>query len=216
MALKVIITGATGMVGEGVLLECVQNDNISEILLVGRKSYGQSLPKTRELIVKDFWEIGHHTDTLQGYDACFYCAGVSAMGKNEADYTYITYDTTLYFAKTLATLNSNMVFTFVTGWGTDSTEKGKSMWARVKGKTENDLMQLPFKGQYNFRPAGMKPVKGQKNVRWFFKPLISIFSLIAPSGMLSLHEVGKAMINAVLKGYPKQVLEVKDIRQLGA
>ena len=212
--IKVIITGATGMVGEGVLLECLQNRAVSEVLLVSRRHYEHSHPKLKEAILPDFMQVEKIGNQLQGYDACFYCAGVSSVGMNEADYTRITYDTTLHFAKTLASLNPSMVFNYVTGSHTDSTEKGKYMWARVKGRTENDLMKLPFRGQYNFRPGFMKPVEGQKNVKWFFKPVIWIFPHLFPSRSLTLHEVGKAMINAVTKGYPKQVLEIADIKAL--
>ena len=126
----------------------------------------------------------------------------------------MTYDTTMHFAKTLAGINPQMVFDYVTGAHTDSSEKGKLMWARVKGKTENDLMKLPFRGQYNFRPGFMKPVEGQKNVRWFFNPFIWVLPHLFPSRSLTLNEVGKAMINTVVKGYPKQVLEIPDIKAL--
>lgn len=212
--IRVILTGATGMVGEGVLLECLQNEAVADVLLVSRRHYEHHHPKLNELLVPDFLKIDEHRDRLQGYDACFFCAGVSSVGMNEADYTRATYDTTLQFAKTLAAVNPSMVFDYVTGAHTDSSEKGKLMWARVKGKTENDLQTLPFRGQYNFRPGFMKPVEGQKNVKWFFKPLIWLFPHLFPSQTLSLHEVGKAMINTVTKGYSKPVLEIADIRAL--
>jgi hypothetical protein len=212
--IKVILTGATGMVGEGVLLECLQNEAVAEVLLVSRRHYAYRHPKLKELLVPDFLKIDEHRDRLQGYDACFYCAGVSSVGMNEADYTRATYDTTLQFAKTLASVNPFMVFDYVTGAHTDSSETGKLMWARVKGKTENDLQGLPFSGQYNFRPGFMKPVEGQKNVKWFFKPVIWLFPHLFPSQSLTLHDVGKAMINTVTKGYPKPVLEIADIRAL--
>jgi len=215
MAIKVIITGATGMVGEGVLLECLQNENVSEVLMINRKHFDLSHAKLKKLLVPDFFQIEKFSEQLKGYDACFYCAGVSSVGMDEVSYTKITYDTTLHVAKVLVTLNSNMVFDFVTGASTDSSEKGKMMWARVKGKTENDLMGLPFKGQYNFRPGFMKPVKGQKNIKRFFKPVIWILPYILPSSaLLTLNQVGKAMIHSVLKGYAKQVLEIKDIQEL--
>jgi len=212
--MKVIITGATGMVGEGVLLECLQNKNVSQVLVVGRKSCGMSHPKLKELLVADFMKIENHSEALKGYDACFFCAGISSVGMNEKEYTHITYDTTLHFAKTLAAINPHMIFNYVSGGHTDNSEKGKIMWARVKGKTENDLMRLPFKGQYNFRPGFMKPFKEQKNVKWFFKPIIWIFPYILPSQSLTMSEVGRAMINTYIKGYPKQILEIEDIREL--
>jgi len=214
MEIKIIITGATGMVGEGVLLECLENQSVKEVLMVNRRHYDINHPKLKELIVSDFLKLENYSDHLKGYDACFYCAGISSVGMDEEKYTHITYDTTLHFAKTLLTLNPDMVFDFVSGANTDSSEKGKVMWARVKGKTENALMALPFRGQYNFRPGFMKPVKGQKNVKWFFKPVIAIFPLILPGKSLTLHEVGRAMINTVQQSYGTQVLEIKDIKKM--
>lgn len=210
--LKVIITGATGMVGEGVLLHCLQSDEIAEVLMINRKPYDLSHPKLRELLVSDFNELADYNSQLSGFDGCFYCAGVSSVGKNEEEYTRITYDTTLNFAKVLYAINPEMVFNFVTGAQTKTD--GAQMWQRVKGRTEDALMALGFKGQYNFRPGFMKPVKGQKNVRWFFKPFIAILPLLIPKQSLTLDEVGQAMINTITKGYVKGVLEIKDIKVL--
>ncbi|MCW5911456.1 MAG: NAD-dependent epimerase/dehydratase family protein [Cyclobacteriaceae bacterium] len=210
--IKVIITGATGMVGEGVLLECLQNENVAEVLMLNRRPFDLEHPKLKELIVTNFLEIEMFKDRLAGYDACFFCAGVSSIGMSEADYTRITYDTTMAVAKALAQVNPNMVFNFVTGALTDSN--GKQMWQRVKGRTEDELMKLSFRGQYNFRPGFMKPVAGQKNVRWFFRPVIWIFPYLWPSRSLTLHEVGRAMVHAVTRGYHKQVLEISDIKAL--
>lgn len=215
MGLKIILTGSTGMVGEGVLLECLENDQVSEVLSISRRPYAISHPKYSELLLSDFMQIDAHRDRLRGFDACFYCAGVSSIGMSEADYTHITLTTTLHFAQVLAKLNPEMVFDFVTGALTDSSEQGRSMWARVKGKTENELMKLPFRGQYNFRPGLMTPVKGQKNVKGIFKPFIAILPFFMPKKTLSLHEVGRAMIRTVTEGYSKQVLEVPDIKVLG-
>lgn len=212
--MKIIITGATGMVGEGVLLECLQNNLVTEILLVSRKHYDINHPKLKELLVPDFLKIENYATQLKGYDACFYCAGVSSIGMNEATYTQITYNTTLHFAQVLLQQNPNMAFTFVSGKNTDSSEKGKMMWARVKGKTENDLMKLSFKGQYNFRPGFMKPVNGQKNVKPIFKFFAFFYPKLFPKDSLTLQQVAQAMINAVLKGYSKQILEVSDIKEL--
>ncbi|HEY1062243.1 MAG TPA: NAD-dependent epimerase/dehydratase family protein [Daejeonella sp.] len=210
--LRVIITGATGMVGEGVLLHCLQSDEVSEVLMINRKPYEISHPKLSELLVADFNRLADYSNKLAGFDACFYCAGVSSVGMNEADYTRITYDTTLNFAKVLLELNPGMVFNFVSGTLTKSD--GKQMWQRVKGRTEDALMNLGFKGQYNFRPGFMKPVKGQKNVRWFFKPFIAIFPYMFPKQSLTLNEVGQAMIHTITKGYDRQVLEISDIKIL--
>ena len=213
--MKIIITGATGMVGEGVLFECLENKIVNEVLIINRRHYNLSHPKLKELLVPDFMKLDSYAEELKGYDACFYCAGISSIGMNEAKYTQITFDTTMHFAKVLSTLNKNMVFNFVSGSLTDSTETGKLMWARVKGKTENALIKLPFRGVYNFRPAFMKPFKQQKNVKTIFKPVIAIISFLFPK-ILTLKQVGQAMINVTLKGYPKKILEVNDIKDLAA
>ncbi|MDV3736332.1 epimerase [Elizabethkingia anophelis] len=217
MKLKVIITGATGMVGEGVLQESISNPNVEKILLINRKPSGYTHPKIEEILHSDFSDISALTSQVTGYNACFFCLGVSSIGMNEEQYTKVTYDLTLGFAKTLAEVNPQMTFCYVSGASTDSTEKGKQMWARVKGKTENDLMKLPFKAVYNFRPGFMKPTKGAKNIKGFFKFINAFYPLlraISSTYFLTLEEVGKAMINVVLRGYPKHVLEVGDIKKL--
>ncbi len=212
--MKVIITGVTGMVGEGVLFECLDHPVVSEVLIIGRKHYDKSHPKLKELILKDFSEISNHSDLLKTYDGCFFCAGVSSVGENEESFTKKTYDFVVPFAATLSHINPGMTFIYVSGNRTDSTEKGKVMWARVKGRTENALMKLPFKGQYNFRPAIMTGSKGQKNVKTIYKILGPLMSPFFPAKTLKLSEVGKAMINAVSKGYPTQILEADDIFKL--
>ncbi|KMQ65497.1 epimerase [Chryseobacterium angstadtii] len=212
--IKIILTGATGMVGEGVLMECLENPNVSEILSVSRKPSGKTHPKLKEYLVPDFLSISPDDENLKGYDACFFCAGVSSVGMNEEDYTRITYDTTLHFAQVVLKQNPEMVFNYVSGASTDSTESGKLMWARVKGRTENALKKLGFRNAFNFRPGFMKPVEGQINVKWFFKPFIWFFPVFFPSKSLTLHEVGRAMINGVHKGYPTSVLEIRDIKNL--
>lgn len=216
--MKIIITGSTGMVGEGVLLECLTNPTVKEILIVNRRPYeGKRSPKLTELIVPDFLDLEGIKEQLKGYDACFYCAGKSSVGMNEQDYTRITYDTVMYFAKTLLPLNPGMTFCHVSGTSTDSTEKGKVMWARVKGKAENDLMKLPFKSVYNFRPALMKPTAGQIYLNGYNKmypALYPVLRLFMPGKACTMQEIGSAMINGVLRGYPKHILEVKDIKLL--
>lgn len=209
---KIILTGATGMVGEGVLLHCLQSDEIEEVLMINRRRYHLQHPKLKELLLEDFTRLDAFADGLTGYDACFYCAGVSSVGKNEAQYSHITYDTTLRFAKALVAVNPGMVFNFVTGAHTRTD--GSQMWQRVKGRTEDDLIALGFRGQYNFRPGFMKPVEGQKNVRWFFKPLIAVFPSLFPRQSLTLHEVGQAMINTITHGYSQPRLEIADIKVL--
>ena len=203
------------MVGEGVLLECFSNPNIEEILIVNRRPYeGTKNAKLKEIIVSDFFNLEDVKEQLKGYDACFYCAGKSSVGMNEEDYTRITYDTVISFAETLLSLNPGMTFCHVSGASTDSTEKGKVMWARIKGKAENDLMKLPFKGVYNFRPALMKPTVGQKYLSGYNKmyPYVyPLLRLVMPGKACTIQEIGQAMINSVLKGYFKHILEAKDI-----
>ncbi|MFP9114706.1 epimerase [Flavobacterium sp. RHBU_3] len=212
MALKVIITGVTGMVGEGVLLDCLQNEKVSEILIIGRKAYRLQHPKVTELIVPDFFSLDAHADTITGYDACLFCAGISSAGMSEEKYTYITYDTTLAFAHSALKVNPNMTFNYISGLYTDGSEKGRIMWARVKGRTENALTKLPFKGVYNFRPGGMLPVKGQKNSKALYKGIVLIIKLFSPKSILTLTELGRAMVNVSLLGYEKPVLEISDIK----
>ncbi len=212
--MKVIITGATGMVGEGVLFECLQNNLVSEVLSISRKPYDLQHPKLKELIVPDFFQLSRFADKIQGYDACFFCAGVSSVGMKEGKYTQLTYGTTLAFAKAVLAVNPQMVFTYISGSHTDSSEQGKTMWARVKGKTENDLAKLSFKAVYNFRPGIMLPFDGQKNWKSAYKFIAKIIRLFAPKSILTMQEVGKAMINAAIKGYSKTVLEIDDIKAL--
>jgi uncharacterized protein YbjT (DUF2867 family) len=217
MQVKVIITGATGMVGEGVAMECLQHPDVSEVLVVSRKPFNHTHPKLKELIVSDFLKLDNVKEKLKGYDACFFCAGVSSVGMNEEQYTKITYNTTLRFAETLSGINPQMVFNYVSGAQTDSSEKGKIMWARVKGRTENALMRLPFKKVYNFRPGLMKPTNGQKHLKSLYKILAAfypLFNVLMPNQVSTLSVVGLAMINSVTKGYNKQILEVKDIKEL--
>ncbi len=217
--LKVIITGATGMVGEGVLHECLNSAAVAEVLILGRKTYGLTHPKLTEIIHPDFHNISAIAEQLKSYDACFFCAGVSSVGKKEAEFYHLTYQLTMHVAETLAKQNTNMTFCYVSGAGTDSSEKGRLMWARIKGKTENDLMKLPFAQMYNFRPGIIESAPGMKNtikLYHYFKWLIPIIKRISKNGVVSLAEIGKAMINATTKGYKKQILEVKDIKELAA
>lgn len=215
MPIKPIITGSTGMVGEGVLHESLQHPEVESVLVINRKPCGISHPKLKEIIHTDFQDINAIESDLQGYDTCFFCLGVSSVGMNEADYTRLTHTLTLHFAGVLAKVNPDMTFCYISGAGTDSTENGKSMWARVKGRTENDLIRLPFKSVYNFRPAIISPTKGLKNTLPFYKYLgwlIPLIKAVAPNYITSLKELGIAMIQTALKGNVKKVLEVKDIR----
>ena len=211
---KVIITGATGMVGEGVLFECLQNPKVSEVLIVNRRHYEMSHPKVKELIVPDFFQIANFADNLHRYDACFFCAGISSVGMKEDKFTRITYDTTMAVAKALLAVNNEMVFTYVSGAHTDSSEKGRLMWARVKGKTENDLAKLGFKREYNFRPGLMQPFPDQKNWKSVYKIIVKLIKAISPKNVITMRELGLAMINTVTIGYSKKILEIRDIKEL--
>ena len=215
LRMRVIVTGVTGMVGEGVLLECLESPDVEKVLAVSRKPVNQTHPKLEQLQIADFRELGPVEAQLAGYDACFYCAGVSSVGMNEADYTVISHDTPLAFATTLARLNPNMVLTYVTGAHTD--ENGKRMWQRVKGRAEAALAKLPMKGVYNFRPGLMTPKRGQKHLKTGYKialvfaPLLKLFF---PA--LTLAQVGQAMLACVRTNPPKHVLEIADVKALAS
>lgn len=214
MKIKVIITGATGMVGEGVLHECLQHDAIEEVLVVNRRPCGITHSKLRELIHNDFYDLTSIAHQLKGYDACLFCLGVSSIGMKEAEFYKPTYTLTMHFAETVSRQNKQMIFCYVSGAGTDSTEKGRQMWARVKGKTENDLMKLPFKKVYNFRPGYMQPTKGLNNTLGYYKYMSWLYPVLRaffPKYVSTLKELGLAMINAATKVYNKSILEVKDI-----
>jgi uncharacterized protein YbjT (DUF2867 family) len=212
--IRAIITGATGMVGEGVLQECLQHSQVEAVLVINRKPCGIVHPKLKEIIHGDFFDLAAVEDELSGYNACYFCLGVSSIGKKEPEYYKLTYTLTMNFAQMLSRLNTGMTFCYVSGASTDSTEKGSQMWARVKGKTENDLMKLPFKQVFAFRPGFMKAAKGAKNLLPFYKYIAwmyPFFRRFFPSMVSTLAEVGQAMINVTLHGYEKQILEVRDI-----
>lgn len=215
--LRVIITGSTGMVGEGVLHECLNHADVEQVLVINRRTCGVTHPKLKEIIHADFHHLFPIREELTGYNACFFCLGVSSVGMKEPQYYRLTYTLTMHVADLLAVQNPEMTFCYVSGAGTDSSEKGRQMWARVKGKTENDLMKLPFKQVYNFRPGIIEPTKGLKNTLSFYKYLgwlLPLIKIIGPNYISSLREIGLAMIHAVTKGYDKKILEVKDIKQL--
>jgi uncharacterized protein YbjT (DUF2867 family) len=217
MAIRAIITGATGMVGEGVLLEALQHPDVEQILVINRKPGGMTHPKLNEIVHADFMDLAPISEQLINYNACFFCLGISSLGVSEADYRRTTYDLTLHMAETLVKQNSSITFCYVSGAGTDSTEKGSMAWARVKGKTENALLRLPFKAAYMFRPGFIIPVDGQKNVKTYYKfllPLLPVLRRLFSNYVSSMHDVGLAMINSVRTGYEKPILEVKDINQL--
>jgi uncharacterized protein YbjT (DUF2867 family) len=214
--IKTIVLGATGMVGEGVLHECLKHTEVDKVLVINRKPCGVTHEKLTEIIHKDFFDFFSIEKELAGYDACYFCMGVSSFGKKEEDYRRVTYDLTMHVAKTLRTVNPDMTFTYVSGSGTDSTENGRIMWGRVKGKTENDLLKL-FKNSYMFRPGYIQPTKGLKNAYKIYKvfaPFYLIWKTLFPKYVCTLEAVGKAMIYVTMNGSEKRVLENGDIRML--
>jgi len=218
MTLSVVITGATGMVGEGVLLEALADARVGRVLVINRKPGGVSHPKLVELIHADFLDLSAIQSQLAGVDACFFCLGVSSLGMSEADYKRVTYDLTTHVGRTLARLNPDLAFCYVTGAGTDSTEHGKVMWARVKGATENELLRL-FRRGVMFRPGMMRATPGQTRLKGWYRAIAWIYPVgrwLAPGSFCTLQEVGRAMINAAATGSPARVLEVRDIVALAA
>jgi uncharacterized protein YbjT (DUF2867 family) len=215
--IRVIITGTTGMVGEGVLNECLLSPDVEKVLVVSRKPNGHQHPKMTEIILPDFFDLSAIIPQLAGYDACFFCLGVSSVGMKKELYEKLTYDLTLGFAKTLVKVNTGMTFCYVSGAGTDSSEKGSSHWARIKGKTENDLQKVGFRQTFLFRPGILKATPGLKHTLGLYKWmswLIPLFESLAPNTVTSLAHLGQAMIRVVTRGYDKNILEVKDIKAM--
>lgn len=214
MKINAIITGATGMVGEGVLLESLEHPDVEKILVINRRPCGVTHPKVTEIIHTDFFDLSPVAELLKGYNACFFCLGVSSVNMKADKYFSLTYTLTMNMAGILAKQNPDMTFCYISGAGTDTSEQGRIRWARVKGKTENDLMKLPFKKTYAFRPGFILPSKKSKNVHWYYKGfrlLYPVLRALLPNYVSTLKEVGLAMINSITKEYGKQVLEVKDI-----
>jgi len=216
--MKVILFGATGMVGQGCLRECLLDASVESVLAVGRSPTGQRHAKLREILHDNFFDFSAIESQLAGLDACFFCLGVSSLGMSEERYRRLTYDITLAAAKTLSKLNPGMVFIYVTGRGSDSTEQGPLMWARVKGKTENDLLKLPFKAAYMFRPAAIQPLHGIRSKTAWVQgiyvvgaPLLALLNRVAPKYMTTTEQLGRAMIKVAREGFPRPVLESEDI-----
>lgn len=216
---KVIITGSSGMVGKGVLLECLESPIIEKVLVINRSSIKMQHPKLQEILLKDFTKVAAIQSELQGYDACFHCMGISAMGLNEAEYTQITYDTTAAFANILYDLNPNLVFNYVSGVGTDSSEKGSRMWARVKGKTENLVLNKGFKNAFAFRPGVIIPEKGiTSKTSWYntmyviTRPLFPLFK--RSKNVTTTTKIGQAMINTLSTNLKNKVLEPVEINEM--
>jgi uncharacterized protein YbjT (DUF2867 family) len=216
--MKVLLFGATGMVGRGVLLECLRDPHVEQVITIGRSATGATDPKLHELVRPDLADFSEVEDQLAGLDACFYCLGVSSTGMSQAEYTRLTYDFTLAAGESLARLNPGMTFIYVSGSGTDSTEQGRMMWARVKGRTENALLKLPLKA-YMFRPGFIEPMDGiqskTRSYRLFYivlKPLLPVLRRMLPNQVLSTREMGQAMLAVAKRGYRNRVMETSDIR----
>jgi uncharacterized protein YbjT (DUF2867 family) len=218
--MKVLIFGATGMVGQGVLRECLLDADIEAAVAVGRSATGLKHARLREIVRPNLLDYADIETELQGFEACFFCLGVTSAGMTEADYQRVTYDITLAAARTLARLNPGMTFIYVSGAGTDSSEKGRVMWARVKGKTENALMKLPFKAAYMFRPGAIEAAHGERSKTKAYrvayslvKPLLPLLRRFFPNSILTTEEIGLAMIHVAKTGAPKKILETSDIRE---
>jgi uncharacterized protein YbjT (DUF2867 family) len=216
--MNVILFGATGMVGQGILRECLLGPDVQQVLSIVRTPSGQHNPKLRELIHADFFDYSAIEPQLSGFDACFFALGVSSAGMAEAQYTHLTCDLTLAAATTLAKINPQMTFIYVSGAGTDSTEQGRTMWARVKGKTENDLLKLPFRAAYMFRPGVIQPLHGIRSktrvYQVFYTVLNPLFKSVFPQSITTTEQIGRAMLQVVRHGFPRPILETKDINTL--
>jgi uncharacterized protein YbjT (DUF2867 family) len=218
--MRVVVFGASGMVGAGVLRECLDDSRVTSVLVVGRTPCGVTHPKLRELLRRDFFDYRDAAEDFTNLDACFFCLGVSSVGMAEAEYTRVTYDLTIAAATALAAASPGLTFCYVTGTGTDSTERGRSMWARVKGKTENQLLRMPFKA-YMFRPGYIQPLKGVRSKTGWYQavynvigPLYPLFRRVAPNYLTTTENVGRAMIRVAAGGYEKRHLESSDINAL--
>ena len=219
--MRVLLFGATGMIGQGVLRECLLDPDVESVVAIGRGGTGKPSEKLRELVHDDFLDFSRIEDQLSGFDACFFCLGVSSAGMTEASYERITYGFTMAAARVLARLNPNLTFIYISGAGADSSERGRSMWARVKGKTENELLRLPFHAAYVFRPAAIVPLHGvQSRTRLYrvlymlFRPLLPMLNARFPKYVTTTEQIGRAMLRVARKGWPKKVLDTVDINEV--
>ncbi|MGJ7507742.1 NAD-dependent epimerase/dehydratase family protein [Variovorax sp. GT1P44] len=219
--MKIMLFGATGMVGQGVLRECLVDGDVTRVLCVGRKPSGETHPKLRDLVLPDMIDYSAVEDQISGFDACFFCLGVSSVGMSEQDYRRITHDLTLAAAQALARLNPQMTFVYVSGAGTDSTERGPVMWARVKGATENALMRLPFRAAYMFRPGFIEPMHGVRSKTALYqaayviaRPVFGLLRRWAPDRVTTSVQVGRAMLVVAKRGASSPLVEVRDINAL--
>jgi len=218
LVVNVLIFGSTGMIGQGVLRECLLDPGVQRVIVINRRPGGKTDPKLREIVRKDLVDLSSIEGELRGIDACYFCLGVSSLGLSEEEYTRITYDLTMSIAQTLVRLNPGMTFIYVSGASTDSSERGRMMWARVKGRTENALLQLPFGGVYMFRPGAIIPLHGiRSSTSWYntlyaiLRPLFPIVKRIVPTAVTSTDQVGRAMLSVTRNGYSTRVLEMKDL-----
>jgi uncharacterized protein YbjT (DUF2867 family) len=218
---KVVLFGSTGMVGSGVLLECLDSPRVDSVLSVSRSSTGVTHPKLRELLHKNFLEFKTIREQFAGADACFFCLGVSSVGMNETAYRELTHDVTLAAAKELLAVSPQLTFIFVSGEGTDSTERGRSMWARVKGKTENDLLAMPFKAAYMFRPGFIQPLRGARSKTQLYQAIYNVTGFLSPviRALFPKHttttvNIGRAMIEVAAEGFPRSIIYSVDINAL--
>lgn len=219
--MKVLLFGATGMVGKGVLLECLEAPDVELVCCVGRTPLGMTHPKLHEIVRTDLYDYADMEEALTAFDACFYCLGTSSVGKAKEEYTRVTYDLTMAVAEPLVRMNPGMVFIFVSGASTDSSERGSSMWARVKGRTENALLRLPFRAAYMFRPGLIRAVKGVQSKTPFYQffytflgPLVALAHAAFPNHVVSTSEIGQAMLSLVRRPSSKAIQEVRDIREI--
>lgn len=219
--MKILLFGATGMVGQGVLRECLLDPDVSEVVTIGRSATGQSHARLREIVHADLTDYTAIESQLTGFDACFFCLGIASVGMSEADYRRITYDIALAAAETLVRLNPAMVFVYVSGASTDSSEKGRWMWARVKGATENAIMRLPFRASYMFRPGAIQPLHGIRSKTRLYRliydltgPLLPLLQRWLPDSITTTEQIGKAMLKVAREGAPKPILENADINRL--
>jgi uncharacterized protein YbjT (DUF2867 family) len=216
---NVLIFGATGMIGQGVLRECLLDPNVQSVQTIGRTATGRQNPKLREIVHQDLWNYAPLAERLTGFDACFFCLGIASSGMSENDYAHITYGITIAAAEALVRLNPKMTFIYVSGASTDSSEKGRMMWARVKGKTENALLRMPFAAAYMFRPGFIEPAHGERSRTKLYrvlynltKPLLPQLRRLFPNQILTTEQIARAMLNLTRRPYPRHILEVPDIR----
>lgn len=216
--MNVVIFGASGMVGQGVLLECLRDTGVERVLVIGRSPVEQKHTKLREVLVKDLFDVASYASELSGLDACFFCLGISSAGMSEDAYRSLTYDLTVVIAQELAARNAALCFIFVSGASTDSTERGRTMWARVKGATENALLRMPFRSAFMFRPGVIQPLDGIRSKTRAYRlgyvvmaPVLPLLRRAFPNSVLTTREIGRAMLAVARNGWPRPVLEAKDV-----